>query len=200
MKFAHSFLPALAVGALLVAGCGTNSSADDSQSAALGDPVDRAFVAAMIPHHQSAVQMAKIAQRRGQSALVKQLADDIVHTQTKEIATMRAADQRLQRAGVKKGSLGMPEHMMGMNGDVSMLKTAKPFDAVFLRMMIPHHEGAVVMAKAELKKGKDPELKRLAQNIITAQQREIRQMRQHLSNAGTTGMPQGSMQGAGHSG
>ena len=99
MKFAHSFLPALAVCALLVAGCGTNSSADDSQSAALGNPVDRAFVAAMIPHHQSAVQMAKIAQRRGKSAFVKRLADDIVRTQTKEIATMRAGDQRLQRAG-----------------------------------------------------------------------------------------------------
>jgi uncharacterized protein (DUF305 family) len=200
MKFTHSFLPALAVGALLVAGCATNSSADDSQSAAPGNPVDRAFVAAMIPHHQSAVQMAKLAERRGKSAFVKQLADDIVRTQTEEIATMRAADQRLQRASVKKGSLGVPEHMMGMSGDVSMLETANPFDPAFLRMMIPHHQGAVVMAKAELKKGKDPALKRLAQNIITAQQREIRQMRQYLSQAGITGMPHGSMHGAGHSG
>jgi uncharacterized protein (DUF305 family) len=199
MKFARTFLPALALGALLVAGFGTSASCASSRSATLGNPADRAFAAEMIAHHQSAVQMAKIAQRRGKSAFVKQLADNIVRTQTKEIATMRAADQRLQRAGIEKGSLGVPKHMMGMNGDVASLKTAKPFDPAFLRMMIPHHEGAVVMAKAALKKGKDPELKRLAQNIITAQQREIRQMRKHLSHAGTAGMPHGSMHG-GHSG
>jgi uncharacterized protein (DUF305 family) len=200
MKFARSFPTALAVAAaLLAAGCGDNSSTSTAPTPA-GNPVDRAFVAQMIPHHQSAVQMAKIAQRRGKSAFVKRLADDIVRTQTKEIATMRAADGRLQRAGVEKGSLGVPKHMTGMNGDMSTLRTAKPFDPAFLRMMIPHHEGAVVMARAELMKGKDPELKRLAQNIITAQQREIRQMRRHLGDTGAAGMPEHATHGAGHSG
>jgi uncharacterized protein (DUF305 family) len=201
MKFARTALPALAVaGALLAAGCGSTSSAADSRSSAPGNSVDRAFVAHMIPHHRSAVQMAKIAQRRGQSAFVKRLAADIVRTQTEEIAAMRAEDQRLQRAGVKQGSLGVPEHMMGMSGDVASLKSAKPFDRAFLRMMIPHHEGAVVMAKAELAKGKDPALKRLAQNIIAAQQREIREMRTQLGDTSTSRMPKGSMHGGGHSG
>jgi len=185
----------VALGALLVAGCGSSASSADSPTAP-GNPVDRAFAKEMTAHHQSAVQMAKIAQRRGKSAFVKRLADDIVRTQTKEIATMRTADQRLRNAGVKKGSLGVPQHMMGMNGDMSKLKTAKPFDAAFMRMMITHHQGAIVMAKAELKKGKDPELKRLAQNIITAQQREIRQMRTQLkSSTGATSMPKASMHG-----
>lgn len=199
MTFARTVLSAGAiVGTLLIPGCGGSSSADTSRSTASGNPVDRAFVAQMIPHHRSAVQMANIAQRRGKSAFVKELADDIVRTQTKEIAIMRAADQRLRRAGIRKGSLGVSEHMMGMSGDVASLRTTQPFDRAFLRMMIPHHQGAIVMAKAELAKGKDPELKRLAQNIITAQQREIREMRKQLEGTGTGHMRDGSMHG-GHS-
>jgi hypothetical protein len=97
------------------------------------------------------------------------LADNIVRTQTAEIATMRSADQRLKAAGVKQGSLGVAQHMMGMNGDMSMLRTAKPFDVAFTRMMTPHHQGVVVMADAELKHGKDPALKTLAHHIISAQ-------------------------------
>ncbi|MCA1698640.1 MAG: DUF305 domain-containing protein [Actinobacteria bacterium] len=182
MQSPHKFLSALVAGALLVAGCGDS---DSRSTAAAGNPVDRAFVAQMIPHHQSAVQMAQIAQRRGQSAFVKQLADDIVRTQSEEIATLRAADRRLRAAGVQMGSLGVPEHMMGMDDDPASLKSAKPFDRAFMRMMIAHHEGAIVMARAELAKGKDRRLKTVAQNIITAQQREIRQMRKTLGESGT---------------
>ena len=90
---------------------------------------------------------------------------------------MRAADETRAAAGIAKGSLGTPEHMMGINGDVASLNTAKPFDGAFLRMMIPHHESALVMAKAELARGKDPKLKTLAQSIITGQQHELRVVR-----------------------
>ncbi|HYS66226.1 MAG TPA: DUF305 domain-containing protein [Paraburkholderia sp.] len=46
-------------------------------------------------------------------------------------------------------------------------------DKDFVSHMIPHHQGAIEMAKVELKYGKDPELKRLAKNIIKAQHDEI---------------------------
>jgi uncharacterized protein (DUF305 family) len=46
-------------------------------------------------------------------------------------------------------------------------------DKDFVAHMIPHHQGAVAMAQVELKYGKDPELKRLARNIIKAQHEEI---------------------------
>jgi uncharacterized protein (DUF305 family) len=46
-------------------------------------------------------------------------------------------------------------------------------DADFVAHMIPHHQGAVDMAQVELKFGKDPELKRLARNVIAAQHDEI---------------------------
>jgi uncharacterized protein (DUF305 family) len=193
----RKFLLALvAVAALLVSGCGSNTNSTDTSSA--GNGVDRAFVAQMIPHHQSAVAMATIAERRATGAFVTQLAANIVRTQTTEIATMRGADQRLRAAGVKQGSLGVAQHMMGMDGNVASLNTAKPFDAAFMRMMLPHHEGAVVMARAELKRGKDRALKKLAADIITAQQREISQMRSHLATASPSSM--GMHGSTGHSG
>ena len=192
------YLLALAgVAALLVAGCGDDDNSTDNATAAAGNPIDRAFIADMIPHHESAVQMAKIAQRRGSSTFVKQLADDIVRTQTEEIATMRARDQALVAADVERGSLGMSAQMMGMDHDASSLNGATPFDPAFLRMMIPHHQGAVVMANAELKRGKDPELRALARDIITGQQREIREMREHLADSAAGGMHQGGGHGSG---
>ena len=182
----------VAAGALAVVGCGGDGSSTTSASTAKGNGTDRAFVSAMVPHHQSAVDMANIARERGQSAFVKQLADDIVSTQSEEIATLRREDAALESAGVKRGSLDVPEHAMGMDDDPAELRTAQPFDEAFLQMMLPHHVGAVEMAKAELAKGQDPELKALAQQIIDAQRREIREMRQHL------GTKDGSEDGDGH--
>ncbi|MDQ3724222.1 MAG: DUF305 domain-containing protein [Actinomycetota bacterium] len=201
-KFPHTFLPALMlVVAMLVAGCGDSDSSGDGGPASSANSIDRAFVAEMIPHHESAVEMAKIAQRRGSSEFVMQLADDIVRTQNAEISTMRAADRRLRSAGVAKGSLGVPEHMTGMDADTSTLRTAKPFDRAFIRMMLPHHEGAIPMAKAEIAKGGDAALKKLAQEIITAQQREISMMRKQLGEAGAAGTDDAdATHGTGHSG
>jgi uncharacterized protein (DUF305 family) len=183
------FLAALAAAAALaVAACGSNNSTGHSgHTSTSGNGADRAFAADMIPHHQSAVAMAKIAQQRGRSKFVRSLADDIIASQTSEIATMRAAGAQLAKAGVKVGSLGVAHSMMGMSMDPSMLKTASPFDAAFIKMMVPHHQGAVTMAKAELAKGTDPQLEQLARNIISAQEREITRMRAHLKSAGSSG-------------
>jgi uncharacterized protein (DUF305 family) len=51
-------------------------------------------------------------------------------------------------------------------------------DADFVAHMIPHHRGAVAMAQVELKYGKDPKLRKLARDIVRAQDAEIRFMRE----------------------
>ncbi len=51
-------------------------------------------------------------------------------------------------------------------------------DAHFIVMMIPHHQGAIAMAELALSRSRRPEIKALAQRIITSQSREITQMRQ----------------------
>ncbi|HDX3970884.1 TPA: DUF305 domain-containing protein [Enterobacter asburiae] len=55
-------------------------------------------------------------------------------------------------------------------------------DKAFAKGMIAHHEGAIAMAETELKYGKDPEMRKLAQDIIKAQKGEIEQMNKWLGS------------------
>jgi uncharacterized protein (DUF305 family) len=63
-----------------------------------------------------------------------------------------------------------------------MQAMAKPMsgdaDKDFVMMMLPHHQGAIDMAKVELKYGKDPTLRAMAEAIIVAQEKEIKEMKE----------------------
>ncbi len=74
----------------------------------------------------------------------------------------------------------MDEAMSSMDrGMEHAIVTGDP-DHDFVAMMVPHHQGAIDMAKAELLYGKDPILRRLAQEIIVTQEQEIEVMRTRL--------------------
>ena len=75
------------------------------------------------------------------------------------------------------------ELMQGMNQmhqDMMAAAQYKDPDVAFAAGMLPHHIGAVKMAEVELKYGKDPEMRKLAEDIINAQQAEIEQMQKWL--------------------
>ena len=74
----------------------------------------------------------------------------------------------------------MAEAMDRMTKDMAIPHTGDP-DRDFAAMMIPHHQGAIDMAKVQLQFGRDPILRRLAQAIIVEQQQEIDLMRLELS-------------------
>jgi uncharacterized protein (DUF305 family) len=63
--------------------------------------------------------------------------------------------------------------MARMDDATAHLQTSGSSDLDFVRLMVPHHQAAIDMAKTELLCGKDPQLHRLAQEIITDQQQEI---------------------------
>ena len=70
----------------------------------------------------------------------------------------------------------MADAMSVMHRDMHNAGYSGEADHDFVKMMIPHHQGAIDMAKAVLLHGKDPQMRRLAQEIITDQQSEIQLM------------------------
>jgi uncharacterized protein (DUF305 family) len=161
--------------ALVLAACGGDDDGPSSGGKP-GNGTDLAFIDEMVPHHKSAIAMAKIAQRRGGRAEVTQLADDIIAAQQREIGQLGDIKEPLIVAGVKPSDLGISEDMTGMHTDVATLRDAKPFDREFIDMMVPHHQGAIRMARLELAKGQNAELKRIARAIVDGQAKEIEEM------------------------
>ena len=98
-------------------------------------------------------------------------------------------DQMNMASATASSTAGQPPHIMAymdsmskMHDDMAQGVAAKNADVAFAKGMIPHHQGAVAMAEIELQYGKDAEMKALAQNIIDAQQGEIKQMQDWLAN------------------
>jgi uncharacterized protein (DUF305 family) len=68
------------------------------------------------------------------------------------------------------------DSMDRMQAAMALVKRSGDSDADFVKLMLPHHQAAIDMAKAQLMYGKDPQMRRLAQEIITDQQSEIELM------------------------
>jgi len=147
-------------------------------------PFDRAFIDAMVPHHRSAIEMARVAKKEGlkQPELLK-IANAIIATQGKEIAQMIAwrkawyGSGRIDPDGAAE--LGLSEKEMGVDHDAGELRRTDDLDATFATLMLGHHQGAVRMSRLALKRGGHAELKQLARRIIATQSREITILRKH---------------------
>ncbi|MCF3130894.1 DUF305 domain-containing protein [Streptomyces olivochromogenes] len=192
----------LAAAALLLAACGGEdhdsaghtghgASASPSAGAEAHNAQDVSFAQGMIPHHRQALEMAALAADRASSVRVKDLAARIQKAQDPEIRTMTgwltSWGEDVPMAGTDhshhSGMSGMP----GMSGmmsakDMDRLKKAsgKEFDTMFLTMMIDHHRGAVAMATTEKDEGRYGPATSTADDIVTAQNGEIKEMNQLL--------------------
>ena len=138
------------------------------------------FIDTMIAHHQGAVDMAQLVNTRTNRDEMKKLAQNIIDEQRREIADMQAL--RKKWFGEAKPALNMdfPGMKTGMAGmDMVKLSGLKSneFDVEFIKQMIPHHEGAIEMAKAVKTDDNYAELGVLGDSIIQAQSAEIEQMK-----------------------
>jgi len=166
-------------------GHGNMASHSDMQSSpnAAAAPYDLQFLDTMIVHHQGAVDMSILAETRAQHPELKELAANIIGDQEREIAKMSEWRDRWFAEKTKAINMEFPGMSHGMGGmDLKKLESLKgnEFDIEFVKQMIPHHEGAVEMAKDLQKQDSHAELKELASDIITAQEKEIKQMREWL--------------------
>jgi len=144
--------------------------------------IDQHFIVQMIPHHEGAIAMAKIALERSKRPEIISLANDIIVSQQKEIDDMRSWHKQWFGSAPAEGGMGMM-HMAGMEGDIDVLKTLSggDFDREFLRQMIPHHEMAIMMVQMLAAGTERPEMQQLAENIRVSQSREIDLMRGWLA-------------------
>lgn len=176
-------LVSLMAGVLAGCGGGSDNAVSDTTTAASTVPFDRAFIDAMVPHHEAAITMAQSALGAGltQPDLIR-IAQSIVDTQQGEIDQMRSwrmqwfGSSTVDPAGA--ADLGLSESEMGMQHGSDM-SGQDDVDMAFASAMIDHHLGAVKMAELALDRAQHPELRKLATAIITAQEREVALMEQH---------------------
>ncbi|MEU8720530.1 DUF305 domain-containing protein [Streptomyces antimycoticus] len=152
---------------------------DDSPNTA-----DRSYVRMMIEHHAQALVMTDLASDRAESAKVERLAERIAAGQKPEIEAMRAWQKT--NGGAPKGDASAHEghdaRMPGMAtaAELKRLRDAEgaDFDALFLKLMIAHHRGAVSMATDVLAQGNNIRVEEMAGDVIAQQSSEIRRMLQ----------------------
>jgi uncharacterized protein (DUF305 family) len=177
-------LLALAAGFLLAA-CNQGGGDQEQGSApAEGAPSDAdvLFTQNMIPHHQQAIEMAKLVDTRTDRPELRQLADSIMSSQRQEITQMEGWLRSWGKPATPSeghgghGDTEMPGMMSEADMRRLMRSTGTEFDLAFVEMMAAHHQGAIDMANTELKDGSQPEVTRLAQQIIDVQRDEIDQL------------------------
>jgi uncharacterized protein (DUF305 family) len=178
-----------AVLALLVLVTAACSPQELPETSIEGTAFDRQFIEMMVPHHESALEMAKIAQERGKHPEIRQMADDIINVQAAEIDQMLnwleawygtretpSMDQMPMLTGMEGMAHGA--HTMDMAADVEALRNApEPFDLAFIDYMILHHESALDAANAAMQEAGRSEITTMAEAILAVQQDEIDQMK-----------------------
>ena len=147
---------------------------------------DLDFVQGMLPHHQGAIDMAKVVLQYGKAPEIKKLAEGVVKAQEGEISAMNEWLTKTDKATLPQSpesAKANDQAMATMMKNMTSTYTGNA-DVDFVKGMIPHHQGAIDMAKVALQYAKDPVLLKLAGDIVSAQEGEISFMNEWLKKNG----------------
>ncbi|MES2417681.1 MAG: DUF305 domain-containing protein [Bacteroidota bacterium] len=192
MKRIHLFTIAIAI---LLAACnrqkqqGENNSEKNVMMQAMDESMmamhqtkhtgnaDYDFAAMMIPHHKGAIVMAEAVIKGGGSPTLVNFANQVIEAQKREVAILNdflkvASTKPAKNADQIKTALN--NSMGSMMSGMSEAKLTGNIDKDFVHLMIPHHQSAVDMAKAYLPYARNDQLKKMAGEIIHAQEKEIK--------------------------
>ena len=185
---------ALSVGAGLLIGSRVGTPRDDSAEAG--------FARDMATHHAQAVEMSFVARDKSSDHELRTLASDIIATQSTQRGIFMGWLQQwgLSQASARPRMAWMPGHthlapatdgavlMHGMAsaGELRRLSDANGVDAeiLFLQLMIRHHEGGIIMARAVLALSNRREVAQMTKSIEDGQRAEIAEMRNMLAARG----------------
>jgi uncharacterized protein (DUF305 family) len=152
-----------------------------------GKPFDLQFIDQMIPHHEGALMSSEHMISNSKRPEMRQLYENIQKSQSEQIEQMQ--EWREEWYGDAAGQLsemmgdGQTGSIMGngmMDGSMQGMMGGNALDAMFLKMMIPHHQMAVDMSNEALSKAEHPELRDLAQKIRDEQSSETELMQGYL--------------------
>jgi len=138
---------------------------------------DLDFVNMMIIHHQAAIDMSEVEVTKGTDTQMKTMAQNIVTAQKVEIEQLHqfVKNYKIPEAKKMNGEMHneLGETMKSMMDKMNNMQMTGNTDKDFAMMMKSHHESAVKMAEDELSHGKQYEVKKMAQKMITDQSKEI---------------------------
>jgi uncharacterized protein (DUF305 family) len=145
---------------------------------------DVMFLQMMIPHHQQAIDISNIALKTSKDSELLALAKTIRDAQSSEIIQMQAW---LKDANTTPGMGHSMDSMGGMLDDAELsalsAATGKTFDALWLKGMIGHHDGAIHMTTM-IRDASNPDIKSFGENVVKDQSAQIVQMNAMLKRIG----------------
>ncbi|MEC5156297.1 DUF305 domain-containing protein [Chryseobacterium sp. MP_3.2] len=141
---------------------------------------DTDFSNMMIEHHNGAVEMSELLLNKGKDPELQTFAQKVIDAQTQEINLMEKFQNETEKSADSQDFQQALNQSMAamMNKEIKIYNDS---DKDYAAQMIPHHQSAVEMAKAYLKFGKNPQLLKLSEDIIRAQNTEIAELQNWLA-------------------
>lgn len=155
-----------------------SSSMDKMKEMKMTGDFDADFASMMIMHHQVAIDMSEVEVEKGTDSQIKTMAQTIITAQKAEIEKLKQFEKgdKVPDSSNKKDEMmhdELGETMRAMMDKMNAMQMTGSTDKDFVMMMIPHHESSITMAENEIEHGKQPELKKMANNMIAEHNKEI---------------------------